>query len=288
MVLHVEVAAGGEGGETRTGTAPPNGSNTDGWGVVCFVVRGADTDTGNWQFEDTNNQDDAAGATGQPNAGPLTPTTEDSLSLYIGMMDRAVTGEDSTATTPPTDYTFLGYRHRNVNVGGIIGASYQLLDDSLSEVDPATWTMASANDEWAAVHLIIPPAASASAPTVTTDFASNVGAASATLHGSITATGGDDADEHGFAYSTDSGLSTGVSTTTLGAFTGTGSFSGGITGLSNDETYFFRAYATNGTDTGFGSIQNFTTGNATPTRQIRLFEGSSIKFYNGRVKLFQQ
>jgi hypothetical protein len=97
------------------------------------------------------------------------------------------------------------------------------------------------------------------APSVTTSAASSVTSSGAILNGSITATNGSDATQHGFAYSTNSTLSTGVSTTTLGSKTGTGAFSEGISSLTSSVTYYVRAYATNSTGTGYGSIQSFTT-----------------------------
>lgn len=125
-----------------------------------------------------------------------------------------------------------------------------------------------------------------STPTVTTNFAGSINFNSANLVGSITATGGADATQNGFAYGTDSTLATVIATTTLGGFTGTGAFNGGIGGLSNDITYYFRAYATNTGGTGYGSIISFVTGNSTPSRKIRLLEGFSIKFFNGKIVLF--
>lgn len=131
-------------------------------------------------------------------------------------------------------------------------------------------------------------AAGASPPTVTTNFASNVGASSATLHGSITSNGGADATQHGFAYSTNSTLSSGVSTTTLGSYTGAGNFSSGIASLIGDTTYYFRAYATNSGGTGFGAILSFFTGNASVTRNMLLFEGAILRLLDGKMILHQR
>jgi|GEM_PF-6926736 len=97
-------------------------------------------------------------------------------------------------------------------------------------------------------------------PVVTTNFASNIGASSATIFGSITSNGGSDATEHGFAFSTSPTLTTGVSTSTLGGYTGTGSFSETISSLSEDETYYFRAYATNAVGTAYGNVVSFIYG----------------------------
>lgn len=97
------------------------------------------------------------------------------------------------------------------------------------------------------------------APTVTTSAASSVTSSTATLNGSISATGGADATQHGFAYGTDSTLVSVIATSTLGAYSGTGSFNTGVTSLSPNTTYYFRAYATNSGGTGYGAIQSTTT-----------------------------
>lgn len=118
-------------------------------------------------------------------------------------------------------------------------------------------------------------------PTVTTNFATP-GFNSANLNG--TKTGGSNATEHGFAYGTDSTLAS-AATTTLGALTTNSSFSSGIASLSANTTYFFRAYAFVGALEGYGTIRSFVTGNSTAARTMRLFEGSTIKFINGKVVL---
>ncbi|HTE48449.1 MAG TPA: peptidoglycan-binding domain-containing protein, partial [Candidatus Paceibacterota bacterium] len=102
-------------------------------------------------------------------------------------------------------------------------------------------------------------------PTVTTQAASSVTATTATLNGNITATGGADATEHGFAYGTDSSLATVIATTTEGSQTGTGAFTSSISSLSCNTTYYARAYATNSAGTGQGSIQSFLTDPCVPT-----------------------
>lgn len=123
-------------------------------------------------------------------------------------------------------------------------------------------------------------------PTVTTNFA-NPGATTATLYG--TKTGGEDATQHGFVWGTNANLSGGdTATTTLGALTSNSSFSSGISGLSTGATYYFRAYATGSTGTGYGIIRNFVTGNTTASRNMRLFEGFTIKLRDGRIILNQQ
>ena len=127
-------------------------------------------------------------------------------------------------------------------------------------------------------------------PTVTTNAASDIELTSATLNGEITATGGENANERGFAWGTNSALSGGdTSTTTTFGDYGTGTFSQGISGLFSGTQYYFRAYAANTTGTSTGSILNFTTStDTTPSRKMRLFEGFTIKLISGRIILHQR
>ncbi|KKS11141.1 MAG: Fibronectin type III domain protein [Parcubacteria group bacterium GW2011_GWB1_41_5] len=101
-------------------------------------------------------------------------------------------------------------------------------------------------------------------PTVTTSATVDpIGQLSATLNGDITATGGQNATQHGFAYGTSATLVTVIATTTGGAFSGTGAFTSSsarsISSLSCGTTYYYRAYASNDYGTGYGTIQNFET-----------------------------
>ena len=108
-------------------------------------------------------------------------------------------------------------------------------------------------------------ASNPSAPTVTTAVVNPVAQESATLNGSITVTGGQDALEHGFAWGTSSTLSGSfVSTTTDGAFTGTGSFTYDLTAITCGTTFYARAYATNAAGTSYGIIRTFSTTACTP------------------------
>ncbi len=101
---------------------------------------------------------------------------------------------------------------------------------------------------------------SVSAPTVTTSAASSVGDTSAILNGAITSDGNASSTVRGFVF----GLTTsyGATTTANGTF-GVGSFTYGETGLAQNTTYHFKAYATNSAGTSYGSDQTFTT-SATP------------------------
>jgi hypothetical protein len=122
---------------------------------------------------------------------------------------------------------------------------------------------------------------------VTTDSAQSTVPTQATVFGTVSSDGGATITARGFALSLSSTLATGVSTTTVSGTTG--SFNYSSTTLAANTTYFYRAYATNAQGTAYGSIRSFVTGNATPARRMRLFEGFTIKLFNaGKLKVLQQ
>jgi hypothetical protein len=93
------------------------------------------------------------------------------------------------------------------------------------------------------------------APTVTTQDASGVGMTSATLNGTVTNHGGDDASQHGFAWGTSATMVGDTATTTGGAFAGT-TFTNSSLTLVCGTTYYSRAYATNSIGTAYGAISS--------------------------------
>lgn len=135
------------------------------------------------------------------------------------------------------------------------------------------------------------PSSSYYTPSVVTLSAQSFTPTTATVYGQVSnpnAQGG--ATTVGFAYSTDSTLTTGVSTTTISGTFGYGAvFSSSLTGLSANQVYYYRAYATNAVTTGFGSILSFGTGTATPVRKVVIYSGTTIKIRSGStIKIRQQ
>jgi len=94
-------------------------------------------------------------------------------------------------------------------------------------------------------------------PTVVTNAANNITDTTATLNGSITNTGGENAIERGFEWGTSSGVYP-SNWTSLGSY-GTGAFSRGIASLAPSTTYYFRAKAKNSAGWGYGAEIFFTT-----------------------------
>lgn len=99
---------------------------------------------------------------------------------------------------------------------------------------------------------------SVTSPTVSTSTPSNVTTNSATCGGNVTSDGGATVTARGVCWSTSSNPS--VNGNHLQASTGgTGSFTCIITGLSENTTYYVKAYATNSQGTAYGNLVPFTT-----------------------------
>lgn len=123
------------------------------------------------------------------------------------------------------------------------------------------------------------------APTLTTEAASSVTSAGATLNGTITNDGGVSATTRGFTY----GLTTayGTTTTESGTFS-TGAYTGSATSLTCETTYYYRAYATNSEGTGYASGTTFDTSDcpvSAPTVSVSAASAvaTSTATFNGSI-----
>jgi uncharacterized protein (TIGR02145 family) len=94
-------------------------------------------------------------------------------------------------------------------------------------------------------------------PVLTTNAVGNITPTSATCGGNITNDGGSTVIARGVCWSTGQMPTISDFKTTDG--TGAGSFTSSLTGLSVDNIYYVRAYATNNAGTGYGSAMSFST-----------------------------
>ena len=94
-------------------------------------------------------------------------------------------------------------------------------------------------------------------PVITTSSVSNISFSTAKCGGNITSDGGSTITARGVCWSIGQTPTTSDNKTTDGL--GVGSFVSVITGLTNNTTYYVRAYATNSQGTGYGSALSFTT-----------------------------
>jgi uncharacterized protein (TIGR02145 family) len=95
------------------------------------------------------------------------------------------------------------------------------------------------------------------APVVTTVSVSGVTQTSATSGGNVTDDGGAAVTARGVCWGSSQNPTTGSSKTSDG--TGTSTFTSSITGLTANNTYYVRAYATNSEGTSYGNEVSFTT-----------------------------
>jgi uncharacterized protein (TIGR02145 family) len=92
---------------------------------------------------------------------------------------------------------------------------------------------------------------------LTTSSVSSITYTSVSGGGNISSDGGATVSARGLVYSTSTNPTLSNTVFTIGS--GTGSFSGTLTGLTPNTTYYVRAYATNSVGTAYGSLVSFTT-----------------------------
>src|SRR3569623_32125 len=213
-----------------------------------------------------------AGTTGYhlANPGAVTPVTPGAI-IYVAGAGATNTGANYVAGYLTGFQTSTGADTQD----GDVGAGY--VPWTSGAYAPAAFTGGgtdSSGDSWSAVTVALRPS---TAPTVTSDAATNAAGTTATLNGSVSDTGGAAASTCGYAYSTDSTLATTIATTSDSTCPGsTGSFSKNVSSLTAGVTYYFRAYATNSVGTGYGSIASFTPVTITTTL------GASVNGRQGR------
>ncbi len=121
-------------------------------------------------------------------------------------------------------------------------------------------------------------------PTVITTPAIPVGVTSATLNGSITATGGANATTVGFNWGTAmtvAGTGGAFVSTTVGGPFGVGSFGIPVSGLVCNTLYHYRAWATNSAGTNYGADMTFTTGPCPVVATVTTLSPSAISMISG-------
>lgn len=243
---------GGDGGVGIAGTGDTGGGGGGAAGphaVGGVGIAGNGTDGGNGgQGDGSSGGTGGAGGTGNGNGQPGT----DDVDGGGGGGGGDNTGTGGAGAIP-------GGGGGGGETGGGVGASGQCI---------VTYT---------------PPAA----PTVTTDSANSLSPSFANLFGSITAIGGAPPTTRGFAISTDSTLATNVSTTSESGTFGVGSFTTSTSTLLANTTYYYRAYAQDGSP-GYGAILSFSTAGHGVARKFRLFEGFKVKLISNKLKLLQQ
>lgn len=94
--------------------------------------------------------------------------------------------------------------------------------------------------------------------TVITGASANITNHSATLAGSIAATGCSNVTEYGIEFSGINGFGNGTGTKVLSTNLSSGNYTASLNGLVQGATYYYKAYATNNGGTSYGLQQSFT------------------------------
>ncbi len=102
-----------------------------------------------------------------------------------------------------------------------------------------------------------PPTPTGLVPLLATNSVGSITSNSATCGGNISSDGGSAVIARGVCWSL--GTTPTISDSTTNDRIGIGSFTSSITGLTTNTMYYVRAYATNSTGTGYGSILSFKT-----------------------------
>jgi uncharacterized protein (TIGR02145 family) len=131
------------------------------------------------------------------------------------------------------------------------------------------------NEEaFTSVPLIVPP----SVPTISTSSIYNFMAGTATCGGNVSADGNATITARGLCWSTNSNPTIALSTKTFDG-TGTGCFSSAISGLTDNTTYYVRAYATNATGTAYGNEEVYTVIPGTIGTQVWTTQNLNVSTY---------
>jgi hypothetical protein len=99
----------------------------------------------------------------------------------------------------------------------------------------------------------------ATAPTATTSAATNVTETVATLNGTLTPNGADTTASFDYGPTTSYGSNLAATPAMVGAAAGNTAISAGLTGLTCNSIYYYRAKGLNSAGTGLGEDQTFTT-----------------------------
>jgi hypothetical protein len=113
-------------------------------------------------------------------------------------------------------------------------------------------------------------------PNVTTTTVTSITATSAISGGNVTSQGGSIVTARGVCYGTSPNPTLSNSFTTNSA--GTGTFTSNLTGLTQNTTYYVRAYATNSFGTAYGIQRTFTTLTAPSVTVGQSFQGGVVGY----------
>ncbi len=268
----------------QTGSVPvfvPGYQNLNVGNVLSYDVTGLQDNTTYYYVVRAINDGGAS-----PNSNEITVTTAPDLNPNLSATALAAFGDVCINTTEEQSFTLTGNNLTtdDIAIGALAGFSYSTTASgtftptltisqpggSFSQqvfvrFDPTTVQDYSGNITITGggianpVNIAVTAAGVDNAPTVTTGGVTNLNMTTATAAGSISDDGCTAVTGYGIEYSTTQGFTPGTGTQTASTNLAGGNFTSDLTGLTLNTTYYYRAYATNATGTGYGNEQSFTT-----------------------------
>jgi len=200
---------------------------------------------------------DITGTTATGN-GNITVTGGENADHRGFVWDEATHGDPGDVAPGATDYSYSVDEAGSFGTGAFTG--------SLTGLDPGTlyYVRAYGHNSGGYAYGAEVSFTTLAGPTVTTQAATSTEETTATLNGNITVEGETTPTIRGFEYDTDSGAPYTNDWNEVGSW-GVGAYTHGLTGLTKGELYYYRAYATNTIDTGYGAEEKFLTKPDEPT-----------------------
>lgn len=217
------------------------------WGFTCLVFRGSE----------------GVGASNKANINGSAPslsvtTTQDNSAVVVFNNDwNALDGSSRVWSTvngiTPTSGNGLETTYGfNSGLYTVYGAYY---NDVGTAGGKTVGLSAPGGQKYSIVAVEIKGVAGPALASVTTDTVTNIAPQSATGNGSVDSDGGATITERGFCWNTSADPTTSNSKVIVSGTTG--SYSGNITGLSDNVLYYVRAYAINSVGTSYGASVPF-------------------------------
>ena len=170
----------------------------------------------------------------------------------------------NTDATNEFGFTAIPGGYRPNDFGGILGECYWWSSSEFNSNIGYVWVLVDLHNEFGSQgdlkyfgHSVRCLFGILSVPSLTTSAPSAITTSSAILGGNITNDGNAAIIERGVVYATTLNPTTANSKVAMGS--GTGSFNQSVTGLTDNTTYYVRAYAINSVGTAYGTEVSFTT-----------------------------
>lgn len=199
----------------------------------------------------------------------VTTQSATSVGLSSAILNGTVTDTGSPAYTQRGFYWKLGTGDPTeadnvISSGGTGANSFDSVLESLDDDTQYSYRAYAINTQGTAygntVTFTTQEADTPVAPTVQTTGSSNVNETTATLVGNITQVGNPAYTQKGFYWKLGTGTPTASDNIAYGSGFTSGSYSSNLSGLSNNNTYSFRAFVSNGVDAiGLGNVLTFAT-----------------------------